>query len=92
VICRHTWAHNLDVFQAYEGRKDLSRVDEDKETVMSRLRVIDFVVTLDGYATGEDRSTEAACCTAQSEFFLGFEKANVLRPVDQLARRYWRRA
>lgn len=50
---------------------------------MSRLRVHNFLVTLDGYATGEDQSTEAAFGTAQSEFLPWFEKANIFRPADQ---------
>jgi dihydrofolate reductase len=46
---------------------------------MSMLRIHNFVVTLDGYSTGEDQSTEAAFGTAQSEFSPWFAKANVWR-------------
>lgn len=47
---------------------------------MSRLRVHNFVVTLDGFSAGEDQSTDAAFGTAQSEFLPWFEKATVWRP------------
>jgi dihydrofolate reductase len=47
---------------------------------VSRLRVHNFVVTLDGYATGEDQSTDAPFGSAQSEFEPWFEKAHVWRP------------
>lgn len=50
---------------------------------MSRLRVHNFVVTLDGYATGEDQTTEVAFGTAQAEFLPWFEKAHVWRPADE---------
>ena len=50
---------------------------------MSRLRVHNFLVTLDGFATGEDQSTEAAFGTAQAEFLAWFEKANIFRPARQ---------
>jgi dihydrofolate reductase len=46
---------------------------------MSMLRVHNFVVTLDGYSTGEDRSTQAAFGTAQTEFSPWFGKAHVWR-------------
>jgi dihydrofolate reductase len=49
--------------------------------IVSKLRVHNFVVTLDGYATGEDQSTEAAFGTAQSEFLPWFERARVWRPA-----------
>lgn len=50
---------------------------------MSRLRVHNFVVTLDGYATGEDQSLDAPFGTAQPEFLVWFEKAHVWRPASR---------
>jgi dihydrofolate reductase len=47
---------------------------------MSRLRVHNFAVTLDGYATGDDQSLEAAFGTAQDEFLPWFAKARIWRP------------
>ena len=52
---------------------------------MSRLRVRNFVVTLDGYSTGHDQSTEAAFGTAQSAFVPWFERANIFRPPRRQA-------
>jgi len=46
---------------------------------VSKLRVHNFVVTLDGYATGDDQSTKAAFGTAQNEFLPWFQKARVWR-------------
>jgi dihydrofolate reductase len=48
---------------------------------MSRLRVHNFAVTLDGYATGDGQSLEAAFGTAQKEFLPWFEKARIWRPA-----------
>lgn len=50
---------------------------------MSRLRVHNFLVTLDGYASGEDQSTEAAFGSAQSEFLSWFEKASIFRHAEE---------
>lgn len=47
---------------------------------MSRLRVHNFVVSLDGYATGEDQSIDNPFGTAQSEIWPWFAKARVWRP------------
>lgn len=46
---------------------------------MSKLRVHNFVVSPDGYATGHGRSTEAAFGSAQKEFLTWFEKARIWR-------------
>ncbi|HEY2793622.1 MAG TPA: dihydrofolate reductase family protein [Micromonosporaceae bacterium] len=46
---------------------------------MSRLRVHNFVVTLDGYSAGDDQSTDAAFGTAQAEFLPWFGRAHVWR-------------
>src|SRR5580692_550491 len=50
---------------------------------MSRLRVHNFVVTLDGYASGEDQSPQVAFGNAQAEFLPWFEKANIFRPAEE---------
>ena len=47
---------------------------------MSRLRVHNFVVTLDGFATGEDQSLAAPFGTAQDEFLPWFGRVRVWRP------------
>ncbi len=47
---------------------------------MSRLRVHNFVVTLDGFATGDDQSLEAPFGTAQTEMVPWFGRAHVWRP------------
>jgi dihydrofolate reductase len=46
---------------------------------VSKLRVHNFVVSLDGYATGEGQSTEAAFGHAQTEFLSWFDKIRAWR-------------
>jgi dihydrofolate reductase len=46
---------------------------------MSKLRVHNFVVSLDGYATGEGQSREAGFGSAQDEFMKWFEKLRIWR-------------
>ena len=46
---------------------------------MAQLRVHNFVVTLDGYATGEDQSTDAGFGHAQAEFLDWFAKLRIWR-------------
>lgn len=46
---------------------------------MSKLRVHNFVVSLDGYASGEDQSTDAAFGHAQRELLDWFRKLRVFR-------------
>jgi len=47
---------------------------------VSRLRVHNFVVTLDGFATGDDQTLEEPFGTAQDEFLPWFGRARVWRP------------
>jgi dihydrofolate reductase len=49
---------------------------------VSKLRVHNFVVSLDGYATGDDQSTEAAFGTAQTEFLTWFERSRIWRGLQ----------
>jgi dihydrofolate reductase len=46
---------------------------------MSKLRVHNFVVSLDGYATGDGQSTSAAFGDAQREFLDWFGKIRIFR-------------
>jgi len=46
---------------------------------MAQLRVHNFVVTLDGYATGEGQSTDTGFGHAQAEFLGWFEKLRIWR-------------
>jgi dihydrofolate reductase len=48
---------------------------------MARLRVHNFVVSLDGYATGEGQSTEAAFGNAQEQFLHWFDTLKLWRGV-----------
>jgi dihydrofolate reductase len=49
---------------------------------MSKLRVHNFVVSLDGYASGEDQSADAAFGHAQREFLDWFRKLRLWRGVQ----------
>ena len=49
---------------------------------MSMLRVHNFVVSLDGYATGHGQSTQAAFGDAQKEFLSWFEKIRIWRGLQ----------
>jgi dihydrofolate reductase len=49
---------------------------------VSKLRVHNFVVSLDGYATGHGQSTEAAFGHAQTEFLTWFERVRIWRGLD----------
>ena len=49
---------------------------------MSKLRVHNFVVSLDGYATGEGQSAEAGFGHAQREFLDWFEKLRLWRGLQ----------
>jgi dihydrofolate reductase len=49
---------------------------------VSKLRVHNFVVSLDGYATGEGQSTEAAFGHAQREFLDWFGKIRIWRGLQ----------
>jgi dihydrofolate reductase len=53
----------------------------DRHVGMARLRVHNFVVSLDGYATGEGQSTAAAFGSAQAEFLHWFDKLKLWRPL-----------
>jgi hypothetical protein len=46
---------------------------------MTRLRVHNFVVSLDGYATGEGQSIHAGFGHAQAEFLRWFDKLKIWR-------------
>jgi dihydrofolate reductase len=49
---------------------------------VSRLRVHNFIVTLDGYATGHGQSTQAAFGHAQKEFLTWFENIRIWRGLQ----------
>lgn len=49
---------------------------------MSKLRVHNFVVSLDGYATGEGQTTEAAFGNAQKEFLAWFGRIRIWRGLQ----------
>src|SRR5262249_32675253 len=49
---------------------------------MPALRVHNFVVSLDGYSTGEGQSTPAAFGHAQQQFLSWFGKVNAFRELE----------
>jgi dihydrofolate reductase len=72
-----TVSESADPDRHTADRSSLRRFD------VSKLRVHNFVVSLDGYATGDGQSTQAAFGTAQKEFLPWFDKARVWRPPHQ---------